>query len=201
MKKIICFNAAILLSTGVIAFAEPTAIDGLNYELNAENKTATVVAGTYSGDITIPESIMVNDEEYSVTRIGRQAFNRSEITSAIIPNSVDTIEVDAFLNCAQLASINMGSNVNFVGSNAFGLCSNLTNVNITSIADWCKIDFENEGANPINNSRDLILDGERIVNLVIPDDVEKIGSYAFNNSKFETIEIGSGVTEIGRNAF
>ena len=75
-------------------------IDGINYSINDENKTASVVKssyGRYSGHISIPESIEYNGEQYDVTSIGGSAFSGcSGLTSLTIPSSVTTIGEYAF---------------------------------------------------------------------------------------------------------
>ena len=78
-------------------------IDGINYELVAKVKQATVIAkssGEYSGKIVIPEFVEHEGSAYSVTSIGNKAFEYcSGLTSVTIPNSVTRIGEDAFAVC------------------------------------------------------------------------------------------------------
>ena len=76
---------------------EPVTVEGLNYELNAEAKTATVVEGEYAGEINIPENITVEDVVYTVTAIGESAFQEDrndpdKVTSVTIPNTVENAQ-------------------------------------------------------------------------------------------------------------
>lgn len=59
----------------------------------------------------------------------------SEDTTYTIPDSVTTIEYNAFKNCKNLKSITVGSNVTTLRANAFEGCTNLTDVTLTNISD------------------------------------------------------------------
>ena len=76
-------------------------IGDLYYNLDTENKTAEVT-GYWSTKITtadIPSSVPYNDENYSVTSIGMEAFWESDLTS-IICKAVDlpTLGYHVFYN-------------------------------------------------------------------------------------------------------
>ena len=86
----------------ISASAYDVEVDGIYYNLVSKDNVAEVTAGDgkYSGSITIPSSIKVNDVDYSVTSIGNEAFYRcSGLTSITIPNSVTSIGDYAFYDC------------------------------------------------------------------------------------------------------
>lgn len=58
----------------------------------------------------------------------------NERTSYTIPESVTSIESNAFKNCKNLKNIEIGSNVTSIGSNAFEGCANLTDINLTNVS-------------------------------------------------------------------
>ncbi len=78
----------------------------------------------------------------SVTSIGNYAFHSSSLKSIDIPESVTSIGDYAFYHCKSLNSVNIPSNVTSLGSYVFGYCSSLTSVNLkeptqlTTIPDY-----------------------------------------------------------------
>ena len=68
-----------LLFSSFSALAYDCKIDGIYYDLNTTDKTASVTKGIYrgiySGNIIIPETITYSNTTYSVTSIGEDAFS------------------------------------------------------------------------------------------------------------------------------
>lgn len=98
------------------------------------------ILGSYSGEVTIPETVEYNGKVYTVTSIEPKAFNNCTHLSAVsIPNSVITIGDEAFSNCySSLKSIIIPDNVISIGRLAFYNCNNLISVtigkNVTSLS-------------------------------------------------------------------
>ena len=116
---------------GVSASAYDVEVDGIYYNIVTKVKTAEVTKGDneYSGDVTIPETITVDNVVYNVTSIGREAFSRcTGLTSITIPNSVTSIGDDAFSGCTGLTSITIPNSVTSIGQWAFSGCKNIENV-------------------------------------------------------------------------
>ena len=117
-------SLAVLLSLPVLAVE--VEIDGINYELNADAKQATVIAksgGHYSGEVVIPESVEHEGTAYSVTSIGSSAFKYCiGLTSVTIPNSVTSIGASAFYDCPRLTSVTIPNSVTSIGPSAFYNC-------------------------------------------------------------------------------
>ena len=133
MKKQVLLLICLLMTVfSNMAFGEE--IDGINYELYSENKTASVISkssGKYSGAVTIPSSVNYNGVSYSVTSIGGYAFyGCTGLTSIEIPNSVTKIERSAFYGCTGMTSIEIPNSVTSIGENAFDGCTGLTSIEI-----------------------------------------------------------------------
>ena len=85
--------------------ANKVCIDNIWYELNKETKEATVTypdneEEKYQGEVVISEIVVYEDEEYDVMKIESFAFeNCNDLTSITIPESVTSIEDNAFDDC------------------------------------------------------------------------------------------------------
>ena len=89
-------------------------INGINYRLNEETKTAEVInkSNGYEGNIIIPETVVLNEVTYRVTSIGERAFFRCDLLNFItIPNSVMSIGKRAFSRCKKLDFIRFGGTI------------------------------------------------------------------------------------------
>ena len=143
---------------------------------------------------------------HSVTSIGYSAFSGcSGLTSVTIPNCVTSIERGAFNNCSSLTSVTIPNSVTSIGEGAFKDCSGLTSVNITDLDAWCKISFSairTHDSNPLFYAHHLLLNGEEIKDLVIPNSVKRIGINSFYGcSGLTSVIIPNSVTSIGDYAF
>jgi hypothetical protein len=90
-------------------------IDGM---LIKDNEIVFVREGLYAS-FNIPNT---------VTRIGKEVFHNSDLTSITIPNSVTYIGEGAFLSCYGLTSITIPNSVTSIGDMAFCDCDNLTKI-------------------------------------------------------------------------
>ena len=98
MKK--TFLLLTLLCGVLSAWAHDAEVDGIFYNLNNADKTATVtfkgddysLYNEYAGDVVIPKAVTYNGITYSVTSLGDECFVEcSSLTSITIPNSVTII--------------------------------------------------------------------------------------------------------------
>ena len=138
-----------------------------------------------------------------VKEINNYAFYRCiNLTSIVIPNSVISIGDSAFDGCEGLTCIEIPNSVTSIGMYAFDGCENLNEVHINDIAAWCNIYLGGTLANPLFFAKNLYINGKKVTELIIPNNVRSINNCAFQGcSGLTNLTIPNSVTTIGGSAF
>ena len=149
--KIFTLFVVLLATTNLWAYAFE--VDGIYYNITSENtaevtyKSVTDLQGyrwneSWNIDtVVIPTTVSYNDNIYTVTSIGENAFRKCKsLISATLPNSITTIRNGAFSDCTELKLINIPDGVKTIGSNkqttgaytsgAFFNCCSLVDITI-----------------------------------------------------------------------
>ena len=187
-----------------------TSSDGLYSIAVFDDNTAMLLE--YNGEdteVSIPSSI----DGYIVTKIGEAFRENSDLTSIVLPNTIESIESLAFYNCYSLTSITTEEGIRYIGDCAFYGCHSLASITIPAsvveIGDYAFYGCSSLTSLTIEEGSDLEYVGSYAFNvyslkghLVIPNTVKYIGDYAFNNTQM-TFEINSDsqLTHIGEWAF
>ncbi|MFC4652850.1 leucine-rich repeat protein [Lactococcus nasutitermitis] len=143
------------------------------YTLDLTGKTATVSSytGEAGANIVIPDKLVVNGIDYSITSIGSYAFSNTGIQSVIIGNNVTDISTSAFQTTTAypnyykqaLTKVILGQNVQTIKTDAFA--------------------------------------GNAITQIEFPKGLTKIATRAFANNFLTEVSFGSNLIEISSKAF
>ena len=140
--------------------------------------------------------------------------NHTVTGDMIIPNSVTSIEREAFYGCDGLTSVTIPNSVMTIGSDAFCGCTGLTSVvwNAKNCQGWSQSDDspfyveKNKSnitsftfGNDVKSIPSYLCYGmNKLTSIAIPNSVIGIGSYAFSDcSRLTSITIPSSVREVG----
>lgn len=133
---------------------------------------------------------------------GREFKDREDFISVEIPFGVTKIGKSAFNGCCNLTSIVIPKSVTKIEEYAFFGCERLKRIYISDLKKWCEIEFGKWFSNPLYYEGNLYLNNHLMTELVIPNNMTKIKSYAFAGcAGLEKVVIHRGVTEIGEGAF
>lgn len=128
MKRIFLLFSFLL---GVLsAWAYDVELDGIFYNLDKENKTASVASYSYKGAVVIPETISVDGKAYTVTSLGENCFSGCwGLTSITIPNSVTSLGGYCFDCCLGLTEVHANRETPpATGYGIFNTCNSLQTI-------------------------------------------------------------------------
>ena len=121
---------ALKTATFTVATYEEVVVEGLIYRCAPDYGRATVInnpeADTNVERVNIQQTVECGGVDCKVVAIGEGAFSGWRLTSLTIPEGVETIGSQAFMNCDNLVKIVLPSTVTEIGSYAFYNTTNLS---------------------------------------------------------------------------
>ncbi len=154
---------------------------------------------------------------YAIKNVAENAMaGNSTIVELTIPDGYEDICVLAFTGCENLKKVNLGKDVINIREFAFSNCPNLTAFTVSSDNSYL---YEKDGCILTKNTDTLVASNGKIPestiiigsavfannsnlsDVVIPDGVEEIRSFAFDSSSLSSVTIGKDVYRIDKYAF
>jgi len=145
---------------------------------------STIAENAFSNCIALKQ-IDVNSKNPYYTSLEGVLFNKDKSTlilypskkvvQYVVPNSVKTIESNAFSNCMELTSITLPNSVTTIGNAAFGACSNLKEILLPS-------SVQSIGNNAFSGC-------VKLTKVSIPASLTKIGGSAFRQCPIEEYRV------------
>ena len=183
--------------------------DGTLYVVGkGEYTTSSSNADWYSQRSSI-KKILVKE---GITNIGGEAFAYCSNVTEVTLNNTGAIRYYAFKDCSELVRVNIGSGVTefnpYANGSPFPGCSKLSTINVTDLKAFCSIlGLERLTCSSYGTaeSKTLLINGaahSSTSELVIPENVSSISSYAFRYfSNVTKIKLPSSLKTILDNNF
>lgn len=171
-------------------------VDGIYYRINNDGNTVTVTFrgtltfagvshGTYSGDVTIPETVEYDGQTYTVTAIDQVAFYYCNVTSVSLPFTLKTIGLEAFRGCRNLTELVLPNGLERIDAAAFAT-TGIQSMTLPNSLETLPVNLFRESS---------------ITSVKLPSGLKEMGAGIFQDTKITSISIPNGVEEIPQNAF
>lgn len=197
-----CTNLTSITLTNEVTDIGEYAFAGCGLQtINLSNSLINIGEGAFHSCLNLKEISIPS----GVSTISSHTFyDCSSLTNVNISQGVKIIDDFAFKGCGSLPSITIPSSITSIGAHSFEGCIALKAVHISDLSAWCKIEVPGLGGEglPLNIAKHLFLNGVEITDLVIPEDVSRIGSgvfYGWDNLK--SVTFPKGATSIGNRTF
>lgn len=144
---------------------------------------------SFSGILTIPQTILIEGESYTVVGIDDMAFmGCAKLTSVTFPSTLKTIGEGAFYGCSRLTSVELPAQTVSIGNSAFYNCKGLKSLPVTE-------SITSIGTNAFYGCTSL-------TSVNLSDKVTSLGASAFYGcSSLTEAVLGTGITTLGSSLF
>lgn len=164
-----------------------------SFEISGSNAINVFYSsGTLTDKLEIPSTLTYNNNTYTVTSIKKKSgsnginifpdtASKNQIKELVIPDTVQTIGMAAFMGCSNLEKVTFGSRIETIDRNAFYNCSKIKEINL---------------GNNVKTIGSQAFYSVRPEEFVMPDSITSFDSSAFgySNNSIKKITIGKGYT-------
>lgn len=189
IRKILLLSCLALFALVEHTVAQTVVVDGIEYTLDANERTATVTRyWGVSASVVVPAQFNYGGWNYAVTVIGNRAFDEcTSLQDITLSDGISIIEDYAFDGCKSLINVILPTTLQSIGHMAFFGCSSLLTIElpkgITNIESFA---FSNCSS---------------LSSINIPNGVTSIGRSAFGYCSISSIDLPSTLKNIGESAF
>lgn len=203
---------------------------GFNVTVDASTGCAEIIAQErdltpYSGDIVIPETVVVGGSTYKVTSVGNSAFAGTEITSVKLGANVRELKQGAFQSCTLLQIVELNDGLETIGYDVFGATKALRDITIPgTVRSLPSAVFDGSGLRAVELQSGVEVIKEAFTNctelamvtlpntivelcgsfegctsltdIELPTSLRTIGWFTFANTGITALVIPEGVTEL-----
>ena len=180
-----------MMTIGACSFSGCTSLDNVILPSSITNIGTSAFSGCSSlTRVSVPPCVS------SLSLTFPAAYQR--LNTVIVDDGVTNIASRMFAGCSGLVQVAMPSSITTIGEDAFEGCLEFSRLEIADIGAWTQISFD--GA--IDTSYDLYLNGVRMREIVIPDNVYAVSAWAFAGcTSVEEVVLSEGLDMIGKGAF
>ncbi len=158
---------------------------GLEFENTGKGTCAVVGIGDCEDlEVIIPAKSPDGDK---VTEIGDNAFEKAEITSVTMPNTVTRVGTEAFAYCRALEEIKFSTELKSIGSKAFYNCEKLTEVELPDSLEEFERSVGSDGKEYEGSG--TFWGCTELETINIPEDLEAIYENTFKDTNLKNVTI------------
>ena len=225
MKKRIILTIAIIVALACLLAIGVSAenIGGIEYTLNASNKTATFAASNRTDctltRVVIPETVVGADgNTYTVTSIADRSIGHQDANAGnqhieylYVPKTVTYLGAQFARNCYSLKEVKIDASVTKLNAGDFWSCSALEILDLSGMKNLTTLDQITSSTPKLHTVKlpntVTTIGGKAfqscgsITSFVIPNGVTTIGSNCFQSTKIQTLVLPATLNSVGGAAF
>lgn len=170
--------------------------------------------------VRLNEEYVEGDNSYDSHQMGYTRKLFPYVSEIIIAEGTEKIGKGRFYDCDSLKTVYIPSTIKRTGNGPFNYCENLKSVHIADVESLCNVQLGEAfydvtasandhwkkasalGSSFFDNGSDMYVGNEKIVELIIPQDVAKINEAVFSGcTSIESLNVSEGVKGIESYAF